>query len=139
MSTQLLRRLQAACERVIAKGYAIYPGHYGIAYDGKRKRWTPVRNAGKRMCPIGAVVLVEQPGPGQHWSVPAAASALLGVDLEWVLDFQATFDGVLAGLTGDGAQSARAMLTWLAERSPAAPPGPVEPSGSGAKAEAAQR
>lgn len=138
MQEDIFRRIQAACERVEAKGYTIYPGQYGVAYDGKRKRWTPVRHAEKRMCPLGALVVVEQPKPGEHWSVPLAAFILLGVSLEWVLDFQVTFDGVLLGLPGDGADTARATLTWLAERSPAGLPGsPAEPSAP-AKTEAAE-
>lgn len=116
-----VERIQAACSRVIAKGYTVQPGKYGIRWNDKQKRWAPMRHAQKCMCPLGALVVVEQPSPGAHATAPFAARVLLGVDIGWIADFQVTLDGVLSGLDGAGADAARQMLTWLEQQSLGAP------------------
>lgn len=122
---------------MLAKGYALRPGQYGVRWSAQQRRWAPMRYAKKCMCPLGALVVVEQPGAGAHRSTVAAACDLLGVDVEWVIDFQVTWDQICPGLASPGADAAREMLTWLEQRSREEPEdSPGEPSASEAKAEA---
>lgn len=128
-------RIIDACRRVTDKGFKVARGSYGVGLNAKKK-WAPLRRAKKCLCPLGALVAVEKPAPGRYGTVPEAVGSLLSVDMGWVLEFQATFDRVAIGLEGPGADAARAVLSWLADRSREAPPAaasPSAPEGSGAE------
>lgn len=89
-------RIRRAMERVRDKGFEVAPGGYGIGFDLAQGKWRHAKLANKRVCPLGALVVVEQPpckDSGPIGSVPAAVAALLGVDLKWVLCFSWKFDG----------------------------------------------
>ncbi len=86
-------RLREAMRRVRARGYEVAPGAYGVGFDPVAKKWRPQKSAGKRMCPLGALVVVEQPPLGEPPTVTAAAARLLGVDARWLVCFCWKFDG----------------------------------------------
>jgi hypothetical protein len=108
--------LRDAVVRVLAKDYHLSRGAYGVGWNTKRGRWSPQKGRGMRMCPIGATVVVHQPPVpkvimerGRYdkreittGSVPAAAAAALGVDIEWIRDFMLAFDGILVTDTDAG-------------------------------------
>ena len=95
MSLARHERILAACDKALAKGYRVEAGAWGVAWNPKRKRWSPLKHCRKRLCPIGALVLTEQPSPDRYCSVPATAAALLGVDIHWIIAFQMEFDGLI--------------------------------------------
>lgn len=108
-----VERIVAACEKARAKGYRVVPGTWGVGWNAKTNKWAPLKTARKCLCPIGALVLAEQPSVGRFHTVPEAAAVLLGVQASWMLDFQSVFDGVVA-FGDEGASAARAVLHYLA-------------------------
>lgn len=123
-------RIIAACSKVQAKGFRVEAGTWGIGWDPAREKWAPFKRASKRLCPLGALVLTEQPPPGRYRTVPEAVVKLLGVDMHWVIDFQCAFDGVADGV-GPGAVAAATVFRSLAEQ-----PSADVPQASAAKGEA---
>jgi len=81
-------KIRDAIHTAIGRGLRVRPGEWGIAmYDG---RWVLVSS---NICPMAAVVLVEQPAITE---IAAAAALALGVDPQWVMDFVWAFDGEVA-------------------------------------------
>lgn len=119
-------RIIAACAKAQAKGYRVEAGTWGVGWNAKGNKWAPLKTANKRLCPLGALVLAEQPPPGRYQSVPFAAAQLLGVDMHWVVDFQCAFDDV-AKCVSAGSDAAATVF-----RSLAAPPSAGAPPASGA-------
>ncbi len=126
MSTE---RIIAACTKALAKGYRVEAGAWGVGWNAKSNKWSPLKIAHKRLCPLGALVLAEQPPPGRYQSVPEAVAKLLGVDMHWVVDFQCAFDDV-AKCVSAGSDAAATVF-----RSLAAPPSVDAPPASGASEE----
>lgn len=124
----ITERILVACNKMRAKGYRIEARTWGVGWNAKRNKWAPLKSAGKRLCPLGAVVLAEQPPPGRYQSVPEAVSALLGVSMLWVVDFQCACDGV-AKCVSAGSDAATTVF-----RSLEALPSEGAPPASGASA-----
>lgn len=106
-------RIIVACNKMRAKGYRVEAGTWGVGWNAKTNKWSPLKIAAKRLCPLGALVLAEQPPPGRYQSVPEAVSALLGVSMLWVVDFQCAFDDV-ANCVSVGADAAATVFRSLA-------------------------
>lgn len=83
-------RIRKAIERVTAKGVEIVPGAACVGYNKEKKRWAILKSAEKKVCPLGALVLVEQ--PEEALSGYAAARDALGVDMKWIVCFNWAFD-----------------------------------------------
>lgn len=121
MSDRTAERIIAACEKMQAKGFRVEAGAWGVGWNAKRSKWAPLKSASKRLCPIGALVLTEQPVPGRYQSVPEAAAKLLGVGMHWLVDFQGAFDGVFTCVSA-GADAAATVFRSLEEQTSAGAP-----------------
>lgn len=97
-------RIRLAIERVRSRGCTIAPKSWGVGYDLARKKWNPRAAAERCMCPLGALVLVEQPPPGLM-TVPDGARRALGVDGSWTLCFTWAFDGGPPCLDASGCEA----------------------------------
>jgi hypothetical protein len=91
-------------ERVRSRGCTIVPKLWGVGYDSERSKWNPRSDAGRCMCPLGALVLCEQPPPGLM-TVPEAARRVLGVSGNWTLCFTWAFDGGPPCLSTSGCEA----------------------------------
>ena len=124
------KRIISACQVLRAKGYRVEAGTWGVGWNPKSSKWAPLKTANKRLCPLGALVLVEQPPPGPYLSIPWAVSELLGVGIPWVIDFQCAFDGVASCVSAAADAAATVFRSLAAEQAAGAPQASGE-SGAG--------
>jgi hypothetical protein len=88
-------RLRDAAKRVRAKGFSVEPGQYGVILNPIQNKWVPRKSANRCMCPLGALVVVEQPPPAEVFpsgSIGAAISRASGRNGKWALCFSWVFD-----------------------------------------------
>lgn len=94
MSDDIKSRIDAAIETVEARGISLEAGYWGVwSRDGE---WTTsdLGSHKDRCCPLGALLLAEQPRPASDDEEPDVCAALaLGRSYGWVAAFIEGFDG----------------------------------------------
>ena len=87
MQNQTKTRILQAVRWALDQGYRVSGGEWGV-YQQVDGSWAPKTDA--CLCPLGALLLQEQPAEGDP---EIAAAAVLGVSTRWVFDFTLGVDG----------------------------------------------